>query len=325
MVDDPNNLTLELKATGSLSAMRKMLGASEGGVSLVPSAETTRIEPTSSQFESPYRATDISPFAPSGAVYFMDGGSDVTFRLRGSTEEIRLDFTDQNTSISASKPLVYTPDALAQGLYVPVPPPLDPIAHLPKDTPARYTRHTTMHLMQVISMNMRNSATGAKLLIGLPYAERFPSIFYQSALFPEGVTSGASYGVVQSLTEFNDPVTQSREVHANGYPARSFFAIYHILETSVGTFFNKKATQMELQPGPTGKLALKLPPIPFLYSLINGPIPLYDVNEPTGEPVGEVIAAHHRDAGAATIATRDAWPYHAPDLQSIAAARAKLE
>src|SRR5262249_43938590 len=146
---------------------------------------------------------------------------------------------------------------------------------------------------QVISMNMRERDSNCRLLIGLPYAEKYPELFFRQDIFNDGKTGGSSYGIVQSLTEFDDPETGRRTTEANGYPARSFFAIYHILETKVGTFFNKKPSMMELQPNEQGKLALTLPPIPFNYQLINGPIPLFDVNHPDSSPVGELIAAHH--------------------------------
>jgi hypothetical protein len=170
--------------------------------------------------------------------------------------------------------------------------------------------------MQVISMNMRDreERSACRLLIGLPYAEKYPDIFFNKSHFEPGRTDASSYGVVQSLTEFKSNSTGRSDVDANGYPARSFFAIYHVLETSVGTFFNKKATQMELQPSPEGKLALTLPPIPFNYSLINAPIPLFDVRDPDGQPVGEVYAAHHESAGAASRPTPEAWPWHQPQM-----------
>jgi hypothetical protein len=261
---------------------------------------------------APYDLIDISPFAPSGAIYFMDGSSDVRFRLYASGEEVFLQFSDKNTSIAATAPKLYNPALESQDIFLPAPPPLTASARFPHNTPVAYKRNTTLHLMQVISMNMRDADSPSRLLIGLPYAERYPSLFFNSNLFEGGASSAYSYGVVQSLTEYTDPATGVRNKRDNGYPARSFFAIFHILETSVGTFFNKKATQMELQTAPSGKLALKLPPIPFLYSLINGPIPLYDVNDPDGPAVGEVIEAHHRDNDEATARTNEAWPWHQP-------------
>jgi hypothetical protein len=273
---------------------------------------------------TPYDATDLSPFNPSGAIYFMDGYSDAKIRLRASGEEILLQFWDKNTSISASAPFVFDEERARQGVYLPAPPPLRPIAHAPLDAPGRYMRSTSAHLMQVISMNMKHQDGASRLLIGLPYAEAYPRIFYDGSHFPEGREDGSSYGMVQSLTEFTDPATGTRETDANGYPARSFFAIYHIIETPVGAFFNKKATQMELQPNGNGKLALRLPPIPFNYALINAPIPLYDVADPSGEPVAELVDAHHHDAGAANMATEDAWPYHQPDVAGIERSVAKL-
>jgi hypothetical protein len=263
---------------------------------------------------APYDLIDISPFAPSGAIYFMDGFSDVRFRLYASGEEIYLQFADKNTSIAASAPKLYDPSLETQDIFLPAPPPLVASARFPYNTPAAYKRTTTFHLMQVISMNMRDTQSPSKLLIGLPYAEQYPSLFFNSNLFEGGVSSAYSYGIVQSLTEYTDPNRGVRDAIDNGYPARSFFAIFHILETPVGTFFNKKATQMELQPASSGKLALKLPPIPFLYALINGPIPLYDVNDPNGPAVGELISAHHRDDDEADMRTDEAWPWNQPSI-----------
>ena len=271
-----------------------------------------------SAFASVYDLTDISPFPPSAAVYWMDGWSDATFVLRDSQEKVYLDFTDRNTVIAASSPFVFDEELAISGQYTPVPEPLDPSAHLPLDTPARYQRNTTSHMMQVISMNMKHSDGKSRLLIGLPYLEDFPEIYFNSELYPERIKDASSFGIVQSLTEFSDPILETREEASNGYPARSFFAIYHILDTPAGTFFNKKATQMELQPSPSGKLALKMPPIPFSYNLINGPIPLYDVQNPDGKPIGNLVAAHHNDRGAARAPTDTAWPFHQPNnLESL--------
>ena len=88
----------------------------------------------------------------------------------------------------------------------------------------------------------------------------------------------------------------------------------------MGTFFNKKPTQMELQPSPTGKLALTLPPVPFLYSLVNGPIPLYDAKDPNGQPIGDVVEARHGSDGPGSLPAIDAWPFVQPDLPTIAKA-----
>jgi hypothetical protein len=290
---------------------------------LTSKLDTSRYGRLLTQLPQPYDLTDISPFSPSAAIYFMDGYSDVTFSLHGSGEELYLEFWDQNTSISASSPLLYDNEVVTKGIYVPAPQPLRPAASYPKDTPERYTRPTNLHLMQVISMNMRAKDSPARLLIGLPYAEKYPELFFQTNIFENGDTA-SSYGVVQSLTEFSDSVTGDKTVSSNGYPARSFFAIYHILETKVGTFFNKKATQMELQPSEEGKLALALPPIPFVYSLINGPIPLFDVKDPNGDPIGELKAAHHESNRDARIPTEEAWPFHQPDLNRIEDALKKV-
>ncbi len=259
---------------------------------------------------------DVSKFNPSGAIYFMDGYSDATLIIKKSGERLHFKFWDRNTSISATAPMLYNKKELEKGIYIPVPPPLEATAFLPNNTPDRYKQDTTMHLMQVISMNMLDKDTECKLLIGVPYAEQFPEIFYDSSLFEDASKDASSYGIVQSLTQFVNPVTKKKEVDSNGYPARSMFGIYHIIETHAGTFFNKRATQMELQPGNDGKLARNLPPIPFNYNLINGPIELFDVKDPKGPPVADLVAAHHNDAGPATL-VNDAWPYRRIDVDGI--------
>lgn len=267
---------------------------------------------------SPYDWRDVAPFAPSGAVYFMDGYSDATIRLRASEEEVFLQFWDQNTSIAASAPMVYNESHLDSEVFTPVPPPLRSFAHFPENTPDAYKRHTSYHLMQVISMNMRSKDSDSRLLIGLPYAEKYPELFYRGDLFGEtrDDQDASSYGVVQSLTEFSES-NGEKTPNTNGYPARSFFAIYHLIETPMGNLLNKRATQMELQPSADGKLALKLPPLPFTYSLINGPIPLYLADNPSGEPIADLIAAHHRDRSAAVRETNDAWPWRTPDVEKV--------
>jgi len=159
-------------------------------------------------------------------------------------------------------------------------------------------------------MNMKSKDSDARLLIGLPYLEAYPKLFGRKDIF--GVTrkdrDASSYGIVQSLTEFEEN-NGGMTPYTNGYPARSFFAIYHLIETPIGPLFNKMATQMELQPSAAGKLALKLPPIPFKYQLINGPIPLFLAEDPDGEPVARLLAAHHNDNGAALTESQDAWPW----------------
>src|SRR4051794_19683552 len=59
------------------------------------------------QLPDPYELTDVSPFSPSSAVYFMDGFSDATVRLAGSGEELSFAFQDSNTSIGATAPIAY--------------------------------------------------------------------------------------------------------------------------------------------------------------------------------------------------------------------------
>jgi hypothetical protein len=270
-----------------------------------------------SQLPSPYSDRDVAPFSPSGAIYFMNGYSDATVVLRGSKDELFLAFSDENTSIAASAPAQYDEEKMRDGMYVPVPPPLRPEAFYPHDTSREYRRGTTLHLMQVVSMNMRSEDSPSRLLIGLPYAESYPEIFFGAPGFDGTPKDASSYGVVQSLVEPDEPVSDEDARRLYGYPARSFFGIFHIIETPAGTFFNKKPTQMELQPDKDGKLALKLPPIPFEYALLNGPIPLYDVNDPNGEPVGDVRAAHHNSSEPAIRATSEAWPWHQPNLSEI--------
>lgn len=262
-----------------------------------------------------YEARDFGPFTPSGAVYFMDGTSGATVRVYGTGEEVSFDFSDASTSIAASAPRGFDEVEMKKGLFLPTPAPLRSRAFYPPNTPDRYHRNATLHLMQVISMNMRAADRSAALLIGLPYAEKYPEIFFNPEIFGrEGDAS--SFGVVQSLVEGSRPT--------DGYPARSFFGIYHILETPFGTFFNKKATQMELQPDERGRLARALPPVPFRYELINKPIPLYRVEDPAGDPVAEIIAAHHESDRPAVHFTPDSWPVHRPDLERIEARAAAV-
>lgn len=326
MGHDDNELEWELRTSGTLEQIesalpkRREVGVQDSGIEsriAAPRFDYGFRSPFESPVETIYEPSEISPFTPSGCIYFMDGFSAATFQIHDSEEEFTLEFWDKNTSISASAPFVFDEDSLNREVYLPVPKPLEPFAYFPLNTPDRYTRETSTHLMQVISMNMRETDSSSRLLIGLPYAEEYPELFFNSELFEGEVDDGSSYGVVQSLTEFEDPITKKPEVGSNGYPARSFFAIYHLLETPVGTFFNKKATQMELQPSRDGKLGLKLPPIPFYYSLINGPIPLYSVDEPEGDPVGQLVAAAHHAEGPAREPTDEAWPWHQPDLESI--------
>lgn len=232
-----------------------------------------QIQASLAELGSSYEVTDIGPFAPSGAIYFMNGSSGATVQF-ASGDELALEFQDENTSIAASAPILYQEQLQLEGLYVPVPPPLRPSAFLPWQTPDEYRRDTALQLLQVVSMNMRGKDMEASLLIGLPYAERYPEIFFRRDLFEGGGEDASSYGVVQSLTRIEDPASGHPTTSLNGYPVRSFFGIFHIVETLAGAFFNKKPTQMELQPDAEGKLALTLPPIPFEYALLNGPIPL---------------------------------------------------
>lgn len=277
----------------------------------VPLAEQQPAAARPAGLPQPYDVADLGPFAPSGAIYFMNGTSGATVRVLSNGEQLSFEWRDENTAIAASAPVVYDQAVGERGMYIPVPPPLEPTAFYPRDTPGQYRRRTTMHLMQVVSMNMRSQDGSSRLLIGLPYVEAYPQLFRDGALFGHEVRNAASYGVVQSLTEFADPRTGRPTVESNGYPARSFFGIYHILETPMGAFFNKTPTQMELQPDRDGKLALTLPPIPFSYRLLNGPIQLFDVRNPRGPAVAEVIEAHHESNAAAARPTQEAWPYRA--------------
>lgn len=293
-----------------------MLAAVVGLVSLAthsssqgPPAQTIVID------KNTYDLRDIGPFAPSGAIYFMDGSSEATVRVYATGQTMTFSFTDQSTSIAASAPTSFNSNLQKSGVFVPVPPPLRPVAHYPLNTPDRYERNTALHMMQVVSMNMRDPKSGSGLLIGMPYAEKYPEIFFDSKLFPAGARDASSFGVVQSLMETRGGGQE--EIRNTGYPARSFFGIYHILETPMGTFFNKKATQMELQPDRNGKLALTLPPIPFSYTLLNGPIPLFDVKNPNGKPVAEIVAAHHESSREARSFSPDSWPARNPNLRRI--------
>ena len=98
----------------------------------------------------------------------------------------------------------------------------------------------------------------------------------------------------------------------------------HLPKAPIGALFNKTASQMELQPSSDGKLALSLPPIPFEYTLQNGPIPLYSVDEPDGQPLRDVTLAHHRATDGAQVASNQAWPWHVIDMKRIDAMRTDL-
>jgi hypothetical protein len=259
-----------------------------------------------------YSIKDLGQFSPSGAIYFMNGYSAAKVRLLESGQELEFEWFDENTSIASTEPFLRDDKRLEQdGAFVPVPPPLRPTAFYPVNTPKRYREDTTLHLMQVVSMNMRSKDGSSRLLIGLPFAEKYPDLFFAKGNFEDPKVDASSYGVVQSLTSFSEEKGKGRQVQDNGYPARSFFGIYHLLETPMGAFFNKKATQMELQPDKDGKLARALPPIPFVYALVNGPIPLYSVENPKGNPVGEIVDAKHGSHSASTRATGEVWPFNA--------------
>jgi hypothetical protein len=256
-----------------------------------------------------YELKDLSPFNPDPAIYFMNGFSDATIQLHGSQEEVSFHWVDENTSIAASAPVVYREEDGRNGAYVSVPRPLKPLAFYPTNIPNEYKRETTAHLMQIVSMNMQALDGSSSLLIGLPFAERYPDLFFSEVVSGDENKGASSYGVVSSLTQFTDIRTGQKTERSNGYPARSIFAVYHLLESKVGTFFNKKPTVMELQPDPQGKLALTIPPHNFIYKLINGPISLYDVREPRGEPVAVLKVAKHGKGDVAAQFNPKAWPF----------------
>jgi hypothetical protein len=267
-----------------------------------------------SQSLTGYSERDQGPFNPSSAIYFMDGASSAKVRILSTGEELGFDFGDRNTSISASAPLLSRNRGEDSSVYLAAPEPLPAVGYFPTEVPKAFHEASAIQLLQVISMNMRSSDGKAALLIGLPYAEKYPELFFKKGLFNSRGPDAASYGVVASLTDYPE---RGEGAPVNGYPARSVFAVFHILETPMGVFFNKKPTVMELQPARDGKLALTLPPIPFRYELVNGPIPLYDVRNADGPPVAEVVAADHHDGGPAKSVTPRAWPWHKPDLDAI--------
>jgi hypothetical protein len=306
MSESPRNqLTWELRAQGSFEEISDFV------------RHQTHYSHKAKHVPPNHELTDLHEFTPSGAIYFMDGYSSATVRLLESKEEITLTFWDNHTSIAGTEPFIYHESIDDEGMHVPVPRPLKPRAYYPKQTPERYRRQTTAHLLQVVSMNMRTEDGKSSLLIGLPYVEAYPTLFFRDDLFGDGSTSASSYGVVQSMTEIKHPVTGHMAPRDNGFPAYSIFGIYHILETPLGTFFNKKLTQMELQPDKNGKMALALPPIPFEYKLGNAPIPLFDVKEPLGPAVAEVVSAAHGCAAAPKEISPEEFPFHLPDLKRI--------
>jgi hypothetical protein len=265
-----------------------------------PEAKLTLVDGTSDLYD----LRDAGPFNPSSAIYFMDGYSDATVKVHGTGETMTFKFYDDATSIAASEPLLPEAPVVTHGVFLAAPPPLNSIAVYPTGIPPSYRDARCLQLLQVISMNMRSRDGKSSLLIGLPYARKYPDLFARSGVFQGGMKTAASYGTLASLTDFK----QTGKRPMNGYPARSVFAVFHILETEFGVFFNKKPTVMELQPDDSGKLALSLPPVPFKYALINGPIPLFDINNPDGEPVAEIVMAHHNgDLAARTVP--GSWPW----------------
>lgn len=246
-----------------------------------------------------YAKEDINPFVPSSAIYFMDGISQATVKLQQPKQEITMRWHDNATSIAASAPVIPNKMRIEDGAFLVAPEPLRSWAHFPSGVPPAYKEGKAMQLLQVISMNMRSDDGKSSLLIGLPYAQKYPQVFSREG-FADGAKDAMSFGVVSSIKDVPGE---------NGFPARSCFAVYHILETEFGVYFNKKPTVMELQPTNDGKLALTLPPIPFRYELVNGPIPLYDIRNPEGPPIGEVVAAHHESSSHVRAIEKGSWPW----------------
>ena len=179
-----------------------------------------KVDPSS--VPEPYDVGDFSPFTPSNAIYFMDGYSEAEVRILGSGERMKLEWHDDNTSIAASAPFVWDKNVADAGLYVPIPKPLRPVAYFPTHLPEGYTRKTTTHLLQVVSMNMQSKDGNSRLLIGLPFAEKHPGLYFSDIVSGDANRGAASYGVVQSITDFTDPDTGKVDVDSNGYPARSY-------------------------------------------------------------------------------------------------------
>lgn len=272
-------------------------------------------EPRTAKGE-PYSAKDFGPLPPSSAIYFMDGESEATIRFLATGKEMTFKFRDQGTSITASAPKLLS-DAVKAPLFVPAPSPLRPLAEAPTGLPDEYQKEAVVQLLQVVSMNMRAEQGGAGLLIGLPYAEKYPEIFFNKKALGNDRDDASSFGMVHSLVTADGGRPETKDTSKAGYPARSVFDVLHIVETPLGAYFNKKPTRMELQSDKDGKLALTLPPIPFSYRLVNGPIPLFDVKNPDGKPVAEIIAAHHDSGNAMPGPREDSWPAHQPNIGKI--------
>lgn len=247
-----------------------------------------------------YHDRDFSPFNPAPAIYFMNGWSRATVRLRGSDEKFGFEWRDRFTSIATSAPITFDPGSEDREYYAPLPSPLRPVAKFPTALPRKFSQRGAMHVLQVVSMDMRSSDGASRLLIGLPYAQEYPGLFFGEIPSGSERSGAASFGTVASLQGREAPSrrwrwwpSRPRNRGGLGYPARSAFAVYHILESPIGALFNKKPTVMELQPDDSGRLALTIPPPNFLYRLVNGPIPLYLVDEPNDDPIAEIEDAFH--------------------------------
>jgi hypothetical protein len=234
-------------------------------------------------FILPPEQSGAEPFPQSPATYVIHGDSDVGVRVISTGAVINLHLEDFATRIAASAPFVSGSSIDLGGAFVPAPFPLPTIAPEPLAPPPLFNLGPRPEIhMQVISMIMTDGTNN--LLIGLPYAERYPEIFFNNTLFVGG-SPAFSFGEMESTIASTDTATV-------GFPARSYFNVFHILETPFGVFFNKQFSQMELGPL-DGHLALEMPPNGHTYDLINGPILLFDVNNPNGPAVAILEEAHH--------------------------------
>lgn len=236
-------------------------------------------------------------FPQAAKQYLLSGYSDVTIELLGSGQTFSVHLVDPDTLIAASAPHLDGSAADISGVPVPAPSPLSPIAFEPQSPPAGFNLGTCEIHMEVVHMHMTDGTNN--LLIGLPYAQTYPDLYFDPNIFIGGAPNANSFGEMEAESS-------NTACGATGFPARSYFDVFHILQTPLGTFFNKKFSQMRLQPL-NGVLAVELPPYGYTYTLVNGPIELYDINDPHGPPVAEVIAAahgvHNDDTAALAIPT----------------------
>jgi len=133
-----SNLKWNLSTSGDMDQIKAFINATDIKQELRGSGEDLIRRDWLAQIPGPYDWRDVAPFAPSGAVYFMDGYSDARIQVLESEEEFFLQFWDQNTSISASAPQVFERGSLERELYTPVPPPLKSWSRFPENTPDRY-------------------------------------------------------------------------------------------------------------------------------------------------------------------------------------------